>query len=92
MDNSIFQREALGWFDLAERLKSELRVAVFMLDQKGVASDLEGFSSDDLACMDSCVIDILHGVVSALSEFQSHTHFSDHALAHGSRSGSCITP
>lgn len=77
MDDKSLQREALGWYDLAERIKAELRVACFMLNQKQIGAEQGELDINDLECLDFRVIGILRDVVSSLGEYQSKTHLSD---------------
>lgn len=80
-DPKVLQREALGWYDLAETCKSRLRVVCFMLNNKGIARDEDNFSLDDLDALDEQAVSILREVVDLLDSFQSGTHLHGQELA-----------
>lgn len=70
----MFQRESIGWYDLADSCKARLRVAAFMLNEKGFGADRSELSENDLCYLDSEVIDIILSVVSSLDQFQASSH------------------
>ena len=85
-DTKVLQREALGWYDLAESCKSKLRVASFLISEKRYAADSVSFSAEDLDELDEQAVRILGDVVELLNSFQSKTLLHGQDLAGSSES------